>query len=86
MIPRFRTKTELIYAKAFPKNDISDFHSQNREDEYHQLLETAIQRGTPVTKDELKAYYGLEAYEKQVAYLKEWRGTYSANQSNHTER
>ena len=74
MIPRFRTKTEIRYIKAFPKEGITNFHSLDREDEYHQLLETAIQRGTPVTEDELIAYYGQEAYEKQVAYLKEWSG------------
>jgi len=55
MIPRFRTKTELNYIKAFSEDDITDFHSPDREDEYHQLLETAIQRGTPATKDELIA-------------------------------
>ena len=74
MIPRFRTKTELIYIKSFSEDDITDFHSLDREDEYHQLLETAIQRGTPVTQDELIVYYGQEAYEKQVSYLKEWGG------------
>lgn len=72
MMGRFFDDVEKAYMKQFDNQDIIDFHHIDKIEEYHALLHKAMKRGTAVTTDEIIAYFGKEAYDDWVAYLKSW--------------
>jgi len=69
---RFFDDVEKEYMKQFEKQDVLGFHHADKIEAYHKLLQKAMKRDSVVTVEEIKAYYGEEAYAKELAYLKQW--------------
>lgn len=69
---RFFDETEKRYMDQFTDQHVIAFHHVDKIEAYHQLLEEAISRNSPVTVEEIKAYFGEEAYERELKYLKSW--------------
>ena len=72
MMGRFFDEIEKRYMKHFKKQKILSFRHINRIEAYYSLLEKAIERGTPVTDEEIKEYLGEELYEKEMNYVSQW--------------
>ena len=72
MMGRFFDDVEKEYKKQFEYQDVLDFHHIDKIEAYHALLKEAMKRDSVVTIEEIKEYFGEDAYEKEIAYLKQW--------------
>ncbi len=63
MIPRLIQPIEIEYNKTFPHSKATLFFSYKRTQEWLELLQEAIERGKPLTKDEIEQFYGKKGFE-----------------------
>ena len=69
---RFFDDVEKEYMKQFKEQDVLDFHHIDKIEAYHALLQKALKRNAAVTVEEIKEYFGEDAYKKEIKYLSEW--------------
>lgn len=64
MTGRFFDEIEKMYMEKFKDNKllILDFYDSNRIEEYHALLQMAIDRGSAIVEDEIILFVGEEIY------------------------
>ncbi len=63
MIPRIIQPIETEYDKKFPHSTASLFFSHKHTKEWLELLKKAIERGRPLTKDEVEKFYGKKGFD-----------------------
>jgi len=69
---RFFDDVEKAYMRQFDEQDVLDFRHIDDIEAYHALLKKAIKRNAAVTVEEIKAYFGEDAYDEQMKYLSQW--------------
>ena len=68
MIGHFFSKEEIEYDKKFPNSPAILFWMVSDKKPFLKLLQKAIDRGTPVTKQEIIELIGKDLYEQEVAF------------------
>ncbi len=71
MIGRIFSKEESEYVKKFPNSPALLFWMVVDKKPFLKLLQKAIDRGTPVTKQEIIQLIGKDLYEQEVAFYKQ---------------
>jgi hypothetical protein len=74
MIPRIIQPIETEYGKKFPHSTASLFFSHKRTKEWLELLKKAVERGRPLTKDEIEKFYGKKGFELYLEIISEEYG------------
>lgn len=75
MMPRFITEIENTYNAKFPDSTATMFYPYSKEERpaFEALLQAAISRNKPVTRDELLALYeDSDGFEGDLDLLSEW--------------
>jgi len=73
MLPRFFDRVEILYKETFDKNNALLFtpYDDKEKTEYLELLQKAINRKSPLSKEEIEDFFGKERFENIVEFLAE---------------
>ena len=68
MLPQRLSKIEIVYEKTFDKSGAAIFTPDDPEPKsrYLRLLQQAIDRGSPLTIQELEGFFGKEDFEEML--------------------
>jgi hypothetical protein len=73
MLPRFLDPVETLYKQSFSNYNALLFtpYDGKEKTEYLKLLQKAINRQSPLTKEEIEEFFGKDRFEKIVEFLAE---------------
>ncbi len=79
MMPRFITKSEEKYDAMFPDSEATCYFFESDDNRWEQKLTEAIERGTPLTHEEIVVLHGSEEKLQQfITYTAQWDGACSS--------
>ncbi len=74
MMGRFIDPIENEYDKKFPNSKATLFFDEFEPKKWLVLLKKAIERDSPLTKEEIEEYFGKEAFETELELISSWYG------------
>ncbi len=74
MIPRRIHEIEERYWQKFPNSKARLFFDELEPEKWLTLLQKAVERGKPLTKDEIREYFGDQAFETELELISSWYG------------